>query len=155
MLWGLFVLTLLIIAYLRWLVFLFFLFCCFFSFYCLLFLLTYYHVFYVHGWQISLALLNARVSTKSFNLWSAPVLLPLISLMLSKFSLIVPLVCIPSCYMLSMSSVLLSQFLFFLVTEHCAGNPFPASAGPTFYYQLFWWLEIWYADNFWGVCSFH
>ncbi|KAF2289797.1 hypothetical protein GH714_038666 [Hevea brasiliensis] len=40
---------------------------------------------------ISLALLNARVSMKSFRLWSQPVLLPLISLMLSKFSLIIPL----------------------------------------------------------------
>ncbi|EEF33745.1 probable 3-deoxy-D-manno-octulosonic acid transferase, mitochondrial [Ricinus communis] len=40
---------------------------------------------------ILLALLNARVSMKSFRLWSQPVLLPLISLMLSKFSLIIPL----------------------------------------------------------------
>ncbi|CAN6718855.1 unnamed protein product [Malus baccata var. baccata] len=40
---------------------------------------------------IMLALLNARVSTKSFKRWSGPVLLPLISLMLSKFSLISPL----------------------------------------------------------------
>ncbi|CAL0321469.1 unnamed protein product [Lupinus luteus] len=40
---------------------------------------------------IKLALLNARMSEKSFNIWSRPVLLPLISLMLSKFSLIVPL----------------------------------------------------------------
>ncbi|XP_044474257.1 probable 3-deoxy-D-manno-octulosonic acid transferase, mitochondrial isoform X2 [Mangifera indica] len=42
-----------------------------------------------HG--IALALLNARVSTKSFIQWSRPLLLPLISLLLSKFSLIVPL----------------------------------------------------------------
>ncbi|XP_050380411.1 probable 3-deoxy-D-manno-octulosonic acid transferase, mitochondrial isoform X2 [Argentina anserina] len=41
--------------------------------------------------QIMLALLNARISTKSFKRWSGPVLLPLISLMLSKFSLIAPL----------------------------------------------------------------
>ncbi|KAG8648627.1 probable 3-deoxy-D-manno-octulosonic acid transferase, mitochondrial [Manihot esculenta] len=41
--------------------------------------------------RISLALLNARLSMKSFRLWSQPVLLPLISLMLSQFSLIVPL----------------------------------------------------------------
>eukprot|EP00261_Vitis_vinifera_P022462 XP_010654029.1 PREDICTED: probable 3-deoxy-D-manno-octulosonic acid transferase, mitochondrial isoform X2 [Vitis vinifera] len=40
---------------------------------------------------IALALLNARMSAKSFSRWSRPVLLPLISLMLSKFSLIVPL----------------------------------------------------------------
>ncbi|XP_065857481.1 probable 3-deoxy-D-manno-octulosonic acid transferase, mitochondrial [Euphorbia lathyris] len=40
---------------------------------------------------IPLALLNARISTKSFRSWSQPVLLPLISLMLSKFSLIIPL----------------------------------------------------------------
>ncbi|KAF3441738.1 hypothetical protein FNV43_RR15653 [Rhamnella rubrinervis] len=40
---------------------------------------------------IALALLNARVSAKSFKCWSRPVLLPLIALMLSKFSLIVPL----------------------------------------------------------------
>ncbi|XP_014512860.2 probable 3-deoxy-D-manno-octulosonic acid transferase, mitochondrial isoform X1 [Vigna radiata var. radiata] len=40
---------------------------------------------------ITLALLNARISEKSFKYWSGPVLLPLISLMLSKFSLIVPL----------------------------------------------------------------
>ncbi|KAF9665100.1 hypothetical protein SADUNF_Sadunf16G0087100 [Salix dunnii] len=40
---------------------------------------------------ILLALLNARVSMKSFKLWSAPVLFPLISLLLSKFSLIIPL----------------------------------------------------------------
>uniref|UniRef100_A0A2P2JTP7 Uncharacterized protein MANES_08G018900 n=1 Tax=Rhizophora mucronata TaxID=61149 RepID=A0A2P2JTP7_RHIMU len=42
---------------------------------------------------ISLTLLNARMSEKSFMLWMQPMLLPLISLMLSKFSLIVPLVC--------------------------------------------------------------
>ncbi|XP_068493664.1 probable 3-deoxy-D-manno-octulosonic acid transferase, mitochondrial isoform X2 [Phaseolus vulgaris] len=40
---------------------------------------------------ITLALLNARMSKKSFKYWSGSVLLPLISLMLSKFSLIVPL----------------------------------------------------------------
>ncbi|XP_038720246.1 probable 3-deoxy-D-manno-octulosonic acid transferase, mitochondrial isoform X2 [Tripterygium wilfordii] len=43
------------------------------------------------GMGIALALLNARVSERSFRKWSGPVLLPLISLMLSKFSLIVPL----------------------------------------------------------------
>lgn len=46
-----------------------------------------------HSLQIKLALLNARVSSTSFKRWSGPVLLPLISLMLSKFSLIAPLVC--------------------------------------------------------------
>ncbi|KAK7267878.1 hypothetical protein RIF29_20558 [Crotalaria pallida] len=40
---------------------------------------------------ITLTLLNARISEKSFEIWSRPMLLPLISLMLSKFSLIVPL----------------------------------------------------------------
>ncbi|KAK7392548.1 hypothetical protein VNO78_20991 [Psophocarpus tetragonolobus] len=40
---------------------------------------------------IPLALLNARMSEKSFKLWSGSLVLPLISLMLSKFSLIVPL----------------------------------------------------------------
>nr|POF09427.1 putative 3-deoxy-d-manno-octulosonic acid transferase, mitochondrial [Quercus suber] len=40
---------------------------------------------------IVLALLNARMSSKSFKKFSGPLLLPLISLMLSKFSLIVPL----------------------------------------------------------------
>ncbi|XP_059428139.1 probable 3-deoxy-D-manno-octulosonic acid transferase, mitochondrial isoform X1 [Corylus avellana] len=40
---------------------------------------------------VVLALLNARMSTKSFKRFSGPMLLPLISLMLSKFSLIVPL----------------------------------------------------------------
>ncbi|XP_022549521.1 probable 3-deoxy-D-manno-octulosonic acid transferase, mitochondrial isoform X1 [Brassica napus] len=41
--------------------------------------------------RIPLALLNARMSTKSFKRWSSPLLLPLASLLLSKFSLIVPL----------------------------------------------------------------
>ncbi|OIV97161.1 hypothetical protein TanjilG_28912 [Lupinus angustifolius] len=40
---------------------------------------------------IKLALLNARMSEKSFKIWSRSVVLPLISLMLSKFSLIAPL----------------------------------------------------------------
>ncbi|KAG6437286.1 hypothetical protein SASPL_102199 [Salvia splendens] len=40
---------------------------------------------------IALALLNGRISTKSFQNWSNPVILPLIKLMLSKFSLILPL----------------------------------------------------------------
>ncbi|XP_054800960.1 probable 3-deoxy-D-manno-octulosonic acid transferase, mitochondrial isoform X2 [Prosopis cineraria] len=40
---------------------------------------------------IALVLLNARMSKKSFKVWSSPLLLPLISLMLSKFSLICPL----------------------------------------------------------------
>ncbi|XP_059646761.1 probable 3-deoxy-D-manno-octulosonic acid transferase, mitochondrial isoform X1 [Cornus florida] len=41
--------------------------------------------------SISLALLNARMSAKSFKNWSRAVVLPLTSLMLSKFSLIIPL----------------------------------------------------------------
>ncbi|KAK9723887.1 hypothetical protein RND81_05G032200 [Saponaria officinalis] len=41
--------------------------------------------------KIFLALLNARMSEKSFRRWSAPAALPLITLMLSKFSLILPL----------------------------------------------------------------
>ncbi|XP_058108872.1 probable 3-deoxy-D-manno-octulosonic acid transferase, mitochondrial isoform X2 [Magnolia sinica] len=40
---------------------------------------------------ILVALLNARISAKSFKFWSGPTALPLISLMLSKFSLIAPL----------------------------------------------------------------
>ncbi|XP_078153390.1 KDO transferase A isoform X1 [Carex rostrata] len=40
---------------------------------------------------IKLGLLNARMSRKSFMRWSTPLALPLISLMLSKFSLIAPL----------------------------------------------------------------
>ncbi|KAI8563176.1 hypothetical protein RHMOL_Rhmol03G0092100 [Rhododendron molle] len=40
---------------------------------------------------IALVLLNARMSAKSFKSWSGPLLLPLASLMLSKFSLISPL----------------------------------------------------------------
>ncbi|KAL7264910.1 hypothetical protein ACSBR1_002793 [Camellia fascicularis] len=40
---------------------------------------------------IALALLNARMSTRSFNGWSGPLVLPLTTLMLSKFSLIAPL----------------------------------------------------------------
>ncbi|EOA20627.1 hypothetical protein CARUB_v10000940mg [Capsella rubella] len=43
------------------------------------------------GLLIPLALLNARMSTKSFKRWSSPLVLPLISLLLSKFSLIAPL----------------------------------------------------------------
>ncbi|KMT06384.1 hypothetical protein BVRB_7g160630 [Beta vulgaris subsp. vulgaris] len=41
--------------------------------------------------KITLSLLNARMSERSFRRWSAPALSPLIALMLSKFSLIVPL----------------------------------------------------------------
>ncbi|KAL0736671.1 hypothetical protein Bca4012_012881 [Brassica carinata] len=41
--------------------------------------------------RIPLALLNARMSTKSFKRWSSPLILPLASLLLSKFSLIAPL----------------------------------------------------------------
>ncbi|KAG8376655.1 hypothetical protein BUALT_Bualt09G0086100 [Buddleja alternifolia] len=40
---------------------------------------------------IALTLLNGRMSKKSFRNWSQPVNLPLITLMLSKFSLILPL----------------------------------------------------------------
>ncbi|KAM7464288.1 hypothetical protein LguiA_032409 [Lonicera macranthoides] len=40
---------------------------------------------------VELVLLNARMSAKSFRNWSAPVVLQLTSLMMSKFSLIVPL----------------------------------------------------------------
>ncbi|KAJ8423704.1 hypothetical protein Cgig2_030708 [Carnegiea gigantea] len=40
---------------------------------------------------ITLALINARISERSFQRWSMPAILPLITLMLSKFSLIVPL----------------------------------------------------------------
>lgn len=48
-----------------------------------------------NAFQIALGLLNARVSTKSFKQWSGPLFRPLISLLLSKFSLIAPLVCAP------------------------------------------------------------
>lgn len=44
--------------------------------------------------QIAIALLNARISTTSFMRWSIPLVLPLMSLMLSKISLIAPLVCV-------------------------------------------------------------
>ncbi|PIN09903.1 Lipid IV(A) 3-deoxy-D-manno-octulosonic acid transferase [Handroanthus impetiginosus] len=40
---------------------------------------------------IALALLNGRMSTKSFQIWSQPIIFPLMKLMLSKFSLILPL----------------------------------------------------------------
>lgn len=40
---------------------------------------------------IAIALLNARMSMKSFNHWSAPLGLPLVALMLSKLSLVIPL----------------------------------------------------------------
>ncbi|XP_026397635.1 probable 3-deoxy-D-manno-octulosonic acid transferase, mitochondrial isoform X2 [Papaver somniferum] len=40
---------------------------------------------------ITMALLNARMSSKSFHRWSTPIVFPLISSMLSKFSLIAPL----------------------------------------------------------------
>ncbi|CAM8933700.1 unnamed protein product [Rhodiola kirilowii] len=43
------------------------------------------------NYGIALALLNARISENSFRWWSIPFFRPLISLMLSKFSLIVPL----------------------------------------------------------------
>ncbi|XP_010543474.1 PREDICTED: probable 3-deoxy-D-manno-octulosonic acid transferase, mitochondrial isoform X2 [Tarenaya hassleriana] len=43
------------------------------------------------GYQIPLALLNARMSTKSFKRWSRPLFLRLAALLLSKFSLITPL----------------------------------------------------------------
>ncbi|KAL2939556.1 putative 3-deoxy-D-manno-octulosonic acid transferase mitochondrial [Bienertia sinuspersici] len=41
--------------------------------------------------KITLALLNARISENSFKKWSTSTVYPLIALMLSKFSLIVPL----------------------------------------------------------------
>lgn len=41
--------------------------------------------------KITLALINARISERSFQRWSMLAILPLITLMLSKFSLIVPL----------------------------------------------------------------
>ncbi|GAB2300666.1 hypothetical protein Dimus_034700 [Dionaea muscipula] len=40
---------------------------------------------------IMLALINARISVKSLKLWASPIVAPLITLMLSKFTLIVPL----------------------------------------------------------------
>ncbi|KAL5228972.1 hypothetical protein ABZP36_017237 [Zizania latifolia] len=40
---------------------------------------------------IAVALLNARISLKSFNRWSLPLGLQLVSLMLSKLSLVIPL----------------------------------------------------------------
>ncbi|KFK24841.1 hypothetical protein AALP_AA8G031600 [Arabis alpina] len=43
------------------------------------------------GLLIPLALLNARMSTKSYKRWSSPFSRPLVSLLLSKFSLIAPL----------------------------------------------------------------
>ncbi|KAF2953393.1 probable 3-deoxy-D-manno-octulosonic acid transferase, mitochondrial isoform X4 [Oryza sativa Japonica Group] len=42
-------------------------------------------------YQIAVVLLNARMSLKSFNRWSLPLGLQLVSLMLSKLSLVIPL----------------------------------------------------------------
>jgi hypothetical protein len=92
-------------------------------------LITYSHLL---AFQIVLALLNARMSTKSFKLFSGPVLLPLISLMLSKFSLIVPLVCIPM-FLMTVNCIVLLLILLY-DTEHYAGNPLPTTASPSFYY---------------------
>lgn len=48
--------------------------------------------------QIALALLNARISAKSYDSWSQPLVNSLASLMLSKFFLILPLVSISYIY---------------------------------------------------------
>nr|GMD31242.1 translation initiation factor eIF-2B subunit epsilon [Ipomoea batatas]GMD32878.1 translation initiation factor eIF-2B subunit epsilon [Ipomoea batatas] len=61
---------------------------------------------------ITLALLNARMSRTSYQNWSLQVILPLTSLLLSKFSLIVPL------------------------SKHYTRNPFSAAAGFTIYHSL-------------------
>ena len=52
--------------------------------------------------QIPLALLNARMSLKSFERWSAAPMQPLVAAMLSQFSLIAPLVLfLPAMYCIS------------------------------------------------------
>lgn len=89
--------------------------------------------------QITLALLNARMSRVSYQNWSLPVILPLTSLLLSKFSLIVPLVSLYTWYILysgiSFCVLLLLILLFFItVIEHYTRNTFSAAAGFTIYH---------------------
>jgi 3-deoxy-D-manno-octulosonic-acid transferase len=71
-----------------------------------------YCLCYEHDWpayfQIAVALLNARMSLKSFNRWSMCLGLPLVSLMLSKLSLVIPLV--------SNSGGLIPIFMYISVT---------------------------------------
>lgn len=110
----------------------------------LVILLTYSHLFAL---QIVLALLNARMSSKSFKIFSGPVLLPLISLMLSKFSLIVPLVCIPM-FLITVICILLLLILLY-DTEHYASDPLPTTSSLSLYHKIFRWPKIWYALQLW------
>lgn len=98
----------------------------------LVILLTYSHLFAL---QIVLALLNARMSSKSFKIFSGPVLLPLISLMLSKFSLIVPLVCIPM-FLITVICILLLLILLY-DTEHYASDPLTTTSSLSLYHKIF------------------
>lgn len=122
---------------------------------------SHYNLFY--SCQIPLALLNGRVSEKSFKLWSGPVLLPLIALMLSKFSLIVPLVCAPWYFYLTVLHYDAPQYFclhsnsyifikpslnILIVLEYRAGHPVSATASTSLYHKLFWWSEVWYVIHF-------
>lgn len=92
--------------------------------------------------QITLAILNARMSPKSFRNWSLPAVLQMMNLMLSKFSLIIPLVCI--CFYIS-RWMLQPKLILHLLKEQRAGSPFSDTASTTAFYLFCWWFEIWYA----------
>lgn len=61
--------------------------------------------------QIPLALLNARMSLKSFERWSTPPMQALVAAMLARFSLIAPLVVFfPAIYHINIVQVQLCHF---------------------------------------------
>ncbi|GJN17111.1 hypothetical protein PR202_gb04153 [Eleusine coracana subsp. coracana] len=97
---------------------------------------------------VAVALLNARMSLKSFNRWSAPLGLPLVSLMLSKLSLVVPLVTtivVQIANLIFMYNYFSHHSFFLFVAEYYSGCSFPVATYTTRDPPFCWRFKIWCA----------
>ncbi|ONM36326.1 putative 3-deoxy-D-manno-octulosonic acid transferase mitochondrial [Zea mays] len=96
---------------------------------------------------IAVALLNARISLKSFNHWSMPLMFPLVSLMLSKLSLVVPLVSTHgNADVIFMYIYYCCHYSFLIITEYYSSCSFSAATYTTRNHTFCWRFKIWYTQ---------
>ena len=97
--------------------------------------------------QIAVALLNARISLISFNHWLMPLGSPIIALMLSKLSLVVPLVSTHgNADFIFMFIHYCCHHSFLIVAEYYSGCSFSAATYTTRDHTFCWRFKIWYTQ---------
>ena len=97
--------------------------------------------------QIAVALLNARISLISFNHWLMPLGSPIIALMLSKLSLVVPLVSTHgNADFIFMFIHYCCHHSFLIVAEYYSGCSFSVATYTTRDHTFCWRFKIWYTQ---------